>query len=67
MMCNAIMTLYDAAVERRAGSVSYKLESAKKKKKNNNIWTWRLKKTQGWSHRASEKSGVKLSTNRSKI
>lgn len=30
MMCNAIMTLYDAAVERRAGSVSYKLESAKK-------------------------------------
>lgn len=64
MMCNVIMTLYDAAVERRAGRIRYKLLVYV------NLQKWRLggwKTSVGRWYRASEKSGVKLSTNRSKI
>ena len=43
MMCNVIMTLYDAAVERRAGSISCKLLFVFLQK----MRTWRLKKTLG--------------------
>jgi len=62
MMCNVIMTLYDAVVERRAGSISCKLLFTRFFAK---MRTWRLKKiSAGWVYRVSEKSGVKLSTNR---
>lgn len=64
MMCNVIMTLYDAAVERRAGSSSCKLLFTCFCK-NEDLEA--EKNSAGWVYRASEKSGFELSTDRSKI